>query len=98
MNSTDSQVIVKRFFAALDILIAEKKLRGIKTFTDRYGIDNRNLYTLRKRPSYGIFQAAWLTYLARDYSISSKWLLLGIGQVFSQNVQNTCSAKKDVDK
>lgn len=93
MNNSDSQIIVTRFFSALDALIVEKKIRGVKTFTDKYGIDNRNLYTLRKRPSYGIFQVSWLMYLVSDFGISAQWLLTGTGSMFAQNAQDTCESK-----
>ncbi|MBQ3690856.1 MAG: hypothetical protein II937_13495 [Bacteroidales bacterium] len=93
MNNNDSQIIVTRFFSALDALIVEKKIRGVKTFTDKYGIDNRNLYTLRKRPSYGIFQVSWLMYLVSDFGISAQWLLTGTGSMFTRNVQDTCTTE-----
>lgn len=82
MQTLDSQEIVNRFFEALRRLIAEKKIRGKQTFTNRYGINRWNMITLEKEPSRDIFQPAWLTYLVRDYNISPRWLLTGEGDFY----------------
>ena len=83
MQSPDSQIIVARFFDALARLKAQKVIRGTKTFADRYGINRRNLYSLLLDHSRDIFQAAWLTYLVRDFRISPSWLLVGQGDFFA---------------
>lgn len=79
MNTPDSQIIVMRFFEALALLKEEKAIRGMKTFTSRYGINRWNMLTSSKQPSRQIFQPAWLTYLVRDYGVSPRWLLTGEG-------------------
>ncbi len=79
MNTPDSQAIVRRFFEALYYLKSTREIRGKATFTREHGIDRWNLLKLEKDPSRDIFQPAWLTYLVRDYGISSQWLLTGIG-------------------
>lgn len=84
MQNPDSQKVVKRFFRALSVLINRKKLRGRKTFTDRYGINRRALYRLEKELSYGIFQVSWLTYLVEDYGVSAEFLLTGKGKILSE--------------
>lgn len=84
MNTKDSQDIVKRFFEALYYLKTVGKIRGKQTFTKEHGIDRWNLNKLEKDPSRDIFQPAWLTYLVKDYNISAKWLLTGLG-----NIENT---------
>lgn len=83
MQSPDSQIIVARFFEALDRLISEKIIRGKKTFTDRYGINRWNMNTLAADHTRDIFQTAWLSYLVRDFHISPKWLLVGDGEFFA---------------
>jgi len=80
MQTEESQKIVLRFFEALNILKENKRIRGKKTFTDRYGINRWNLNTLEKEPERDIFQVAWLNYLVRDYGISAEWLLTGRGK------------------
>lgn len=89
MNNADSKQIVERFFAALRKLKARKIIRGKNTFTERYGINRWNLNSLEKRTDSGIFQPGWLTYLVRDYGVSSLWLLTGEGPFFAATATNT---------
>lgn len=83
MQSEQSQMIIKRFFEALQILKANKIIRGKQTFTSRYGINRWNMNTLEKEPERDIFQVAWLENLVNDYKVSSLWLLTGNGAFFS---------------
>lgn len=83
MQTIDSQAIVVRFFNALQRLKDDHRIRGKKTFTERYGINRWNMLTLEKEPSRDIFQPAWLTYLVRDYGVSPIWLLLGEGDFYA---------------
>ena len=54
MNMTnDNAAVVSRFFAAIDRLIADGVLRGLKTFTSRYGINRWNFATMKKDISRG---------------------------------------------
>lgn len=85
MQSEQSQVIIKRFFEALQILKANKVIRGKQTFTTRYGINRWNMNTLEKEPERDIFQVAWLENLVNDYKVSSLWLLTGNGAFFSDD-------------
>lgn len=88
MQTPESQQIVKRFFEALRILKEHKVIRGKKTFTDRYGINRWNMNTLEKDPERDIFQAAWLSYLVKDYGISPRWLLTGEGPVMDERTES----------
>lgn len=83
MNTPDSTAIVLRFFEALRRLKADRRIRGKKTFTDRYAVNRWNMNTLEKSPERDIFQPAWLAYLARDYGVSPLWLLLGEGDFYA---------------
>ncbi len=83
MQTEHSQIIVKRFFEALQILKEKKIIRGKQTFTARYGINRWNMNTLEKEPERDIFQVAWLTYLVEDYNVSPSWLLTGKGEFFN---------------
>lgn len=78
MNSSDA--IILRFFSALDRLIADHVLTGVKSFTDLYGINRWNFATMKKDITRGgNFQPVWLAYLVDDFKVSPHWLLLGVG-------------------
>ena len=85
MQTESSQVIVRRFFEAIFELKSRKVIRGIQTFTTRYGINKRNFYTCKDQPGRDIFQVAWLGYLVTDYNVSPRWLLTGEGEFFAEN-------------
>lgn len=74
-------MIVGRFFEALTWLKESRQIRGLKTFTDRYGINRRSMRRLQLTPGTNDFKAAWLTFLVRDYGISAQWLLTGEGKM-----------------
>lgn len=84
MQTEDSQVIVRRFFQALQYLKEQKIIRGKQTFTREFGINRWNMNTLEKEPSRDIFQAAWLTYLVTEYGVSADWLLTGRGSIMRE--------------
>lgn len=62
-----------------------KVIRGVQTFTERYGINRWNFLTCEKQPERDIFQVAWLSYLVGDYNVSAVWLLTGEGDIFAEN-------------
>lgn len=102
MQTEQSVKIVLRFFEAIQLLKANKIIRGKQTFTRRYEINRRNFYTCEKEPTRDIFQVAWLENLVRDYKVSALWLLTGQGSFFDidwdaekvKNLQNTCKRKE----
>lgn len=89
MQTETSQIIVKRFFEIIYDLKSRKIIRGIQTFTTRYGINKRNFYTCAKEPERDIFQVAWLGYLVNDYNVSATWLLTGQGEKYQKLVNNS---------
>lgn len=98
MQTEQSQKIVRRFFEAIQILKANKVIRGKQTFTERYGINRWNFNTCEKSPERDIFQVAWLENLVRDYKVSATWLITGCGSFFDlgwdyekvKNMQKNC--------
>lgn len=81
MQTEDSQVIIRRFFQALQCLKEQKIIRGKQTFTRQFGINRWNMNTVEKEPSRDMFQTAWLTYLVTEYGVSADWLLTGRGSI-----------------
>lgn len=82
-NNEDTIKIIGRFFEAIDHLRDDKIIGGLKTITERYGMNRWNTITMRKDASLcGAFRSAWLAYLVRDYKISPFWLLLGEGDFY----------------
>lgn len=74
--------IVKRFFEALDALVAMGKIKSIRAYCTTNGIDRRNLEALRKSEERNLFQTFWLIPLITEYGVNAKWLLTGKGQTF----------------
>lgn len=85
MQNGDSQTIVRRFFEALDTVIAQGKIRGKQTFTRAHGINRWNMITVSRNPASDMFQTAWLEYLVKDFGVSPMWLLTGDGAMFLEN-------------
>ena len=86
-NSDEAIAITKRFFLAIDVLIAKRELRGLNTFARRYNINYWNLNTLRKEPECRVLKVEYLSYIVGDFNISPDYLLFGIGSMFRE--QNT---------
>lgn len=80
--------ITKRFFLAIDTLQVMRKIRGLKTFTDKYGINYWNMSTLRKEPEHRFLKPEWLSHLVNDYGVNAKWLLVGVGNMFVNSPNN----------
>lgn len=87
--SKQSEEIQRRFFEALDILINQGRIKGIKTFCDEHGL-NRVKYSNRRialqtgasASPYKIIDIEALAYLVKDYRVSAEWLLAGTGREF----------------
>lgn len=85
MNTTVSKQIMERFYSALDAIIESKKIRGVNTYCRLYEIDRRNFIAQRKDLERGWFQLSWLQPMVREYGVSARWLLTGIGKMFSKD-------------
>lgn len=76
--------VTKRFFEALDMIKAQKRIRGLQTFTRMYNENYWNFNTVKKTGSR--IKQEWLTYLVRDFDVSATWLLTGAGAMFTREV------------
>lgn len=102
----DNIAIVTRFCQAIDRLKQDRCIGGLKTITDRYGINRWNFMSLRNtiEESHARFRSAWIAYLVRDYKVNPYWLLLGEGDFYAagfdaeivKKLQADCKAKKAV--
>ena len=102
LMSADVDIAV-RFFDALDRLKADGCIGGLKTITDRYGLNRWNTISLRNKPAeyYGRFRPSWVQFLVRDYHVSPYWLLLGSGDFYAagftseivKNLNKNCTRK-----
>lgn len=77
--------IAKRFFIAIDELRKKKQIRGLQSFTRKYGLNYWNTMTVKNDPQGHILKTEWLSFLVRDYNVSAEWLLLGSGDMFNEN-------------
>lgn len=80
--SPEGIAITKRFFEALDMLKAQKRIRGLLTFTKAHDINYWNINTVRNQPEVSVLKPEWLVYLIQDYNVSAEWLLTGEGGMF----------------
>ena len=95
MNTSDSIEVVNRFFTAIDNLCRDKYMRGLKSFSRRYGVNDRNFWLQRREPERNIFQPAWLSYLVRDYAVSATWLLTGEGDFYDSERKRDLAPQKN---
>lgn len=80
--SPEGVSITKRFFEAIDMLKAQKKIRGLQTFTKIYKINRGNMNMVKWNPDKSVLKPEWMVYLVRDFGVSSEWLILGKGGMF----------------
>ena len=82
--SPEGIAIAKRFFEAIDMLKAQKVIRGLQTFTNAYNINRWNMNTVKAQPEVRVLKPEWIVYLVRDYGVSAEWILLGKEPMFKQ--------------
>ena len=82
-RAPEGVAITKRFFLALETLQMQKKIRGLRTFTEKYQLNYWNFYTIRAEPEKRLLKTEYLTFLVRDFGVSAEWLVCGTGQMFT---------------
>lgn len=101
--------IMERFFLALHTLKWESKIRGIKPFCLKYGLNAAAYFRLQQYvdngciPTPGEKQYRSLdfdapSYLVRDYNVNAEWLLTGEGDMFKHVVLKKIKNKNNKRK
>jgi len=75
--------ISKRFFEALNLVIASGAIRGVQTFCAEHNIDRRNMLKAQNDPTLKI-QLTWIYYLCTDFRISADWIITGRGSKYRE--------------
>lgn len=85
-----------RFFLVLDELKNLGIIGGTKGFSDRCGIDRCNIVR-RKNTEYGTIPTEWLVLMAQHFAVSTDYLLMGKGNMFSRsfNVEKQKKLQED---
>lgn len=91
--------IQRRFFEALEIVIASKQLKGLKTFCESHDL-NRTKYSRIKNEldkplkatQYKVIDLDALAALCSDFGVSPEWLLLGNGDMLKKD--KPCTSRK----
>ena len=83
--STEGIAITTRFFLVIDNLINKRKIRGLKTFTDKYQLNYWNVWTVKNEPDKHFLKPEWLSILVADYNVSATYLLTGVGVMFNDS-------------
>ena len=80
--NADGLAITERFFRVIDMLSEARHLRGLQTYTSKYGFNRWNLMHVKDSPDNSVLKPEILTPLVRDFGVSGTWLLTGEGPVF----------------
>ena len=92
--------IQRRFFVALELVIASKQLKGLKTFCENHDL-NRTKYSRIKNEldkpleatKYKMIDLDALSALCSDFGVNPEWLLLGIGDMLKKD--KPCTSRKN---
>lgn len=85
LNISNQEIaITKRFFEVIDMLIAQKRIRGLQTFTRNHDLNFGNMVTLKNYPDTHSLKPICISYLVRDFDVCANYVLLGIGPMFKR--------------
>lgn len=86
--SVQTQGVQRRFFEAIDLLVAQGKLAGLQTFCDEHGLHRAKYSNLRSGlrktehdSRYRLIDIDALIYIVKNYGIGAEWLLTGNGKM-----------------
>ena len=76
--------ITTRFFEAIEMLKAQKKIKSLRQITIMYNLNYGNIHTVMKKPESFRLRTDVIANLCRDFGISCEWMLLGTGPMFKR--------------
>lgn len=93
--------IQRRFFEALELVIASSQLKGLKTFCVNHGLNRSKYSRIRNTKdmpiedmTYKMIDIDALAALCSDFGVSPEWLLLGTGDMLLKKDKPCTSRKK----
>lgn len=85
-NSPEAIAITKRFFLAIDYLIATRRIRGLNTFAKKHNINYWNLRTVRDEPEKRVLKVEYVAYLVSDFNVCPEYILFGYGAILKEDL------------
>lgn len=82
MVSPEGQKITKRFFDAVEVLIAHKAIRGQKTLSTEMGVENSSMYKIKNHPETYALKPEYIRHISLKYGVSADWVITGKGKMF----------------
>jgi len=79
MNNPESQVIIARFYEAINTLINLGTLKSKRAFALEHNIEYTSFSRCEHELGSDRFQVDWIKYLYTEYPVSIDWLLTGRG-------------------
>lgn len=74
--------ITSRFFYAIELLKAQKRIKSLRQITTMYDLNYGNTYTMMKKPETYILKPELIARLSSDFGISVEWIIHGKGNIF----------------
>lgn len=84
-NSPEAIAITKRFFIAIDYLIATRQIRGLNTFAKMHNINYWNLCTIRDEPEKRVLKVEYIAYIVSDFNVC-QYILFGYGSIIKDDI------------
>lgn len=82
MVSLEGQKITRRFFEAIETLIALKAIRGQKTISTALGVENSSMYKIKNHPETYTLKPEYIRHISLKYGVSADWIITGKGKMF----------------